>query len=126
MSSANQWQLVRKLMRTPGFDHVMGTTRRRVVQDNARRLLVAQHEADRQLYRAMVSDASLPLHVRLQVQRLFETEMTRDAHGTRIQRRDIITGRPRSVRDVFRLTRMTMRHLSHRGFLPGLTKAIWG
>lgn len=125
MSLVNKWQMVNKLVKVPGFDHMMGTVRKRAVQDNAWRLLVHQYEADRQLYRAMISDATLPLHIRLQVQRLFETEMPPNAHGTRVQRRDIITANPRSVRNFCRLSRMNMRHLAHRGFLPGVTKAIW-
>ena len=90
-----------------------------------RRLLVQEYEADRTLYKAMTQDQSLPLHVRLQAQRLFETEMPRDAYPTRVVNRCVLTGRSRGVHRFARLSRIMIRQLAHYGLLPGVAKASW-
>ena len=53
------------LTRLPGVAFALGN--RRILKDHIRRLLVQQHEADRTLYKAMVTDTTLPLDHRLQV-----------------------------------------------------------
>lgn len=61
----------------------------------------------------------------LQVQRLFETEMPRDAAANRVKNRCVLTGRSRSVHRFARLSRIMVRQLAHLGLLPGVSKASW-
>ncbi|GAX80404.1 hypothetical protein CEUSTIGMA_g7843.t1 [Chlamydomonas eustigma] len=109
--------------RLPNIAHVLGS--RRIQRDHFRRLAVQEHEAERTLYKAMTHDQSLPLDIRLQVQRLFETEMPRDAAANRVKNRCVLTGRSRSVHRFSRLSRIMVRQLAHYGLLPGVTKATW-
>ena len=61
----------------------------------------------------------------LQVQRLFETEMPRDAAADRVKNRCVLTGRARSVHRFARVSRIMVRQLAHYGLLPGVAKANW-
>lgn len=110
-------------LRLPQIVHLL--TPKRVLKDHTRRLLVEQHEADRQLYKAMVTDTSLPLGMRLQVQRLFESELPKDSAATRVVNRCVLTGRARGVQRFARISRIMIRQLAHHGFLPGVSKASW-
>lgn len=114
---------IKQLFRLPGVTYALGA--RKVQKDHLRRLVVQEHEAERTLYKAMVTDATLPLAMRLQVQRLFETEMPRDAAAGRVKNRCVLTGRPRSVHRFARVSRLMVRQLAHYGMLPGVAKASW-
>ncbi|GLC41177.1 hypothetical protein PLESTB_001529900 [Pleodorina starrii] len=107
----------------PQYAFVLGS--RGNVKDHVRRLLVEQHEVDRQVFKAMTTDKSLPLDIRLQVQRLFETEVPRDSAPNRVVNRCVLTGRARGVQRFARLSRIMLRQLAHNGFLPGVAKASW-
>ncbi len=61
----------------------------------------------------------------LQVQRLFETELPRDASATRVKNRCVLTGRARAINKETRLSRIMFRQLAHVGLLPGYSKASW-
>lgn len=89
-------------------------------------LINAHSQADRVLYKAMVTDQTLALGLRLQVQRLFETEMPKDSAPSRVHNRCVLTGRPRSVHRFCRLSRIMIRQLAHYGQLPGVSKSSWG
>jgi len=89
------------------------------------RAQVAAFEVDRALYRAMKSDQSLPLSVRQQVQRFFETELPRDSSVHRVTRRCALTGRSHGVYRHYRLSRLMFRRLAAEGLLPGVRKATW-
>eukprot|EP00798_Chlamydomonas_sp_ICE-L_P028980 gene28980-32168_t len=109
--------------RLQGLAHIIGN--KRIMKDHLRRLVVQEHEADRTLYKAITSDQSIPLEMRLQVQRLFETEMPRDASAVRVKNRCVLTGRGRSVHRFAGLSRIMVRQLAHYGLLPGVSKANW-
>mmetsp|Transcript_5056 Transcript_5056/g.10982 ORF Transcript_5056/g.10982 Transcript_5056/m.10982 type:complete len:113 (+) Transcript_5056:50-388(+) len=109
--------------RLPQLAHIIGN--KRIQRDHFRRLLVQEHEADRAVYKAIVTDQTVPLDMRLQVQRLFETEQPRDASATRVKNRCVLTGRSRSVHRFARLSRIMVRQLAHYGLLPGVSKASW-
>lgn len=55
------------LTRLPGVAHALGTRSAQMLKDHVRRLTVQEHEVDRAVYKAMLSDATLPLEMRLQV-----------------------------------------------------------
>lgn len=111
-------------IKLPGIPFVIGRTNQ-ALRDHWRRQVVAAYEADRALYKALVTDQSLPFGVRQQAQRLFETELPRDSAATRVRNRCMLTGRPRAVYREFRLSRHMFRQLASEGWLPGITKASW-
>ncbi len=45
--------------------------------------------------------------------------------SSRIVRRCEITGRPRGVYRKFRISRIMLRELAHKGMIPGMRKASW-
>ncbi len=51
--------------------------------------------------------------------------MPRDASATRLRNRCRITGRSRGYLRKFEMSRIKFRELSHRGEIPGVTKASW-
>lgn len=111
-------------LRIPGIPYLIGRTNR-AIKDHWRRQTAAAYEADRALYKAMVTDQTLPFAARQQAQRLFETEVPRDSAATRIRNRCALTGRPRGVLRHFRLNRVLFRQLAGEGLLPGVHKASW-
>ncbi len=62
---------LRQLFRIPAIPYPIAAGTK-VQKDHLRRLIVQEHEAERALYKAMVTDTTLPLNIRLQV-RLFST-----------------------------------------------------
>jgi small subunit ribosomal protein S14 len=108
----------------PGIPYAIGRANR-LVRDKLRRDAVAAFEVDRALYKAIVSDQSLPYGARQQVQRLFETELPRDSAAVRVRSRCALTGRGRSVFSFFRLSRIMFRTFAKNGMLPGVKKASW-
>jgi small subunit ribosomal protein S14 len=109
--------------RLPQYAYILGN--RGIAKDHMRRLLFQQHEVDRAVFKAVTSDKSVPLEHRLQVQRLFETEVPRDSAANRVVNRCVLTGRARSVLRFARMSRIMVRQLAHGGFLPGIAKASW-
>lgn len=107
----------------PQYAFILGS--RGNVKDHLRRQLVEQHEVDRHVFKAIVTDKTLPMDVRVQVQHLFETEVPRDSAPNRVVNRCVLTGRARGVQRFTRLSRIMIRQLAHHGFLPGVSKASW-
>ncbi len=107
-----------------GLPHLIGRTNR-VIRDQLRRQTVAAFEVDRALYKAMISDQSLPYNVRQQVQRLFESELPRDSALARVSNRCALTGRSHGVYQESRLSRIMFRRMAAEGLLPGIKKASW-
>lgn len=111
-------------IRIPGMPYLIGRTNQ-ALRDHYRRQVAQAYEVDRALYKAMVTDQSLPFSVRQQIQRLFQTEVPRDSAQTRLRNRCALTGRPRGVYTHYRLSRHMFRQLASESMLPGITKASW-
>jgi small subunit ribosomal protein S14 len=111
-------------VRFAGIPYLIGRTNQ-ALRDHYRRQVAAAYEVDRTLYKAMVTDQSLPFGVRQQAARLFETEVPRDSAAVRLRNRCMLTGRPRGVFRHFRLSRHMFRQLASEGMLPGVSKASW-
>jgi ribosomal protein S14 len=111
-------------IRLAGIPYLIGRTNQ-ALRDHYRRQVAAAYEVDRALYKAMVTDQTLPFGVRQQIQRLFQTEVPRDSAVTRLRNRCALTGRPRGVFTHFRLSRHMFRQLANEGKLPGVSKASW-
>jgi small subunit ribosomal protein S14 len=108
----------------PGLPQLVGASRG-IYKDQLRRLLVQQYDADRTLYKALVNDQSLPIALRQQVQRLYDTDLPRDSSSVRVRNRCAVTGRPRGVYTFCGLSRHMFRKLASFGLLNGIKKASW-
>lgn len=49
----------------------------------------------------------------------------RDASATRVRNRDAVDGRPRGHLRTFGLSRVRVREMAHKGYLPGVSKSSW-
>ncbi|WP_280769624.1 30S ribosomal protein S14 [Salipaludibacillus daqingensis] len=52
-------------------------------------------------------------------------KLPRDSSPTRLTNRCELTGRPRGVLRKFKLSRIALRELAHKGQVPGVKKASW-
>ena len=52
-------------------------------------------------------------------------QLPRDASPTRSKNRCALTGRSRAYLRKFKISRMMLRELAHKGMIPGLKKASW-
>jgi small subunit ribosomal protein S14 len=53
------------------------------------------------------------------------SRLPRDASPTRSNNRCQLTGRSRAYLRKFKISRMMLRELAHKGMIPGLKKASW-
>ena len=93
-------------------------------KNERRKKLVAQYAPKFAKLKAMANDKSLDETERLMA-RLKMAELPRNAHPTRIRNRCEITGRPRSVYRINKLSRIALRDLGSKGLVPGLVKSSW-
>nr|QOI17216.1 mitochondrial ribosomal protein S14 [Hepatica maxima] len=96
----------------------------RNIQDHKRRLLAAKYEVRRKLYKALCKDPDLPSDMR-EKHRYKLSKLPRNSSFTRVRNRCISTGRPRSVYELFRFSRIVFRDLASRGLLMGVKKSSW-
>ncbi|PON34209.1 Ribosomal protein [Trema orientale] len=94
------------------------------IRDNHRRILAAQYELRRRLYKAISNDPSLPDDVR-EENRYKLSKLPRNSSFTRVRNRCVFTGRARGVYAAFRMSRIVFRELANRGMLNGVKKASW-
>ena len=52
-------------------------------------------------------------------------KLPRDSNPIRLRNRCNLTGRPRGYYRKFGLSRIALRELANKGFIPGVTKASW-
>nr|YP_007890560.1 ribosomal protein S14 [Histiona aroides]AGH24054.1 ribosomal protein S14 [Histiona aroides] len=94
------------------------------VKDKKRRLKYVKNESKRLQLLAIANNLSLPMEVRFKA-RLGLTDLPKDSSITRIRNRCILTGRPRGVHSLFRLSRIKIRELISQNKIPGLRKSSW-
>lgn len=111
-------------IRLPYIPYTIGANNS-LVRDHMRRQAVQAFEVDRAVFKAIVTDQSLPYSVRQQVQRMFETEVPRDSAAVRVRNRCALTGRARGVNRFYRISRIMFRTLANEGMLPGVRKHNW-
>nr|UJT97729.1 ribosomal protein S14 [Acer truncatum] len=78
---------------------------KRNIRDHKRRLLAAKYE-----YKAFYKDPDLPSEMR-DKHRYKLSKLPRKSSFARVRNRCIFTGRPRSVYEFFRISRIVFRHL---------------
>nr|UJP67987.1 ribosomal protein S14 [Dinetus racemosus] len=91
------------------------------IRDHKRRLLAAQYELRRKLYKAFCKDPYLPSDMRDK----HRYKLPRNSSFARVRNRCIFTGRPRSVYEFFLIYRIVFRGLASRGPLMGIKKSSW-
>lgn len=110
--------------RLPYIPYTIGSNNH-MVRDHMRRQAVQAYEVDRTVFKAIVTDQSLPYSVRQQVQRMFETEVPKDSAAVRVRNRCALTGRARGVNSFYRISRIMFRQMAVEGLLPGVKKHVW-
>ncbi|CAI9086945.1 OLC1v1020884C1 [Oldenlandia corymbosa var. corymbosa] len=97
---------------------------KRVMKDHNRRLMAEKFEVKRNLYKALCRNPDLPAELR-EKQRYKLSKLPRNSAFSRIRNRCILTGRPRAVYQLFRMSRICFRELASKGALMGIKKASW-
>lgn len=97
---------------------------KRNIRDHKRRLLAAKYELRRKLFKAFCKDPDLPSDMR-DKHRYKLSKLPRNSSMARVRNRCIFTGRPRSVVEFFRISRIVFRELASRGSLMGIKKSSW-
>jgi small subunit ribosomal protein S14 len=95
-----------------------------VLRDKRRIALVEKFKTKRAELRQRLKDPSLSLEEKLEVQARF-AKLPRNSCPARITRRCEITGRSHAVYRKFKISRIMLRDLAHKGQLPGVRKSSW-
>ncbi|PZA12368.1 30S ribosomal protein S14 [Rhodopseudomonas palustris] len=95
------------------------------IEKNNRRKKMAKNAAPKRArLKAVIADKSKPMEERFAAT-LKLAEMPRNSSATRIRNRCDLTGRPRSVYRLNKLSRIAIRDLGSKGLVPGLVKSSW-
>ena len=96
----------------------------KIFNDKLHRLVVAQHEVQRNTLRYMTHNQALPLNVRYvaQFQLSQLPKVTTEHH---LSRRCMLTGRGKGIIREFNMARHQFRQLALQGKLPGVRTASW-
>ena len=95
-----------------------------IEKNNKRRKMVAKYADRRATLKAMVADKTVSLEERFNAQ-LKLNELPRDASPSRVRNRCEVTGRPRAFYRKLKMSRICLRNLGNRGFVPGMVKSSW-
>ena len=95
-----------------------------IEKNNKRRKMVAKYADRRATLKAMISDKTTTLEERFKAQ-LQLNELPRDASPSRVRNRCEVTGRPRAFYRKLKMSRISLRELGNRGFVPGMVKSSW-
>lgn len=95
-----------------------------VRKNERRRKMVAMYDAKRRHLKSVVRDKTISLGERFATHQLLAA-LPRNSSKTRIRNRCELTGRGRGYYGKFRVSRLCLRELVARGYLPGVVKASW-
>jgi small subunit ribosomal protein S14 len=95
-----------------------------ITRDAARRIKYKHNELKRQALLAIYHDLHLSAKTR-QIAMEELQDLDRNSSLTRINRRCVITGRPRGVLRRYRISRLVFRKAALQGHIPGVFKASW-
>ena len=95
------------------------------VERNLKRERLAKQFANRRAkLKALIKDQSASPEDRFEAV-LKLAELPRNSSPTRFRLRCAVTGRPRGNYRKFKLCRIQLRELGHRGQIPGMVKSSW-
>jgi small subunit ribosomal protein S14 len=95
-----------------------------IEKNNRRKKMTANAAAKRARLKAIISNQDLPMEERFTAT-LKLAQMPRNSSATRIRNRCEVSGRPRSVYRINKLSRIALRDLGSKGVVPGLVKSSW-
>lgn len=96
-----------------------------IIRDQKRRAQLLKFELKRLQYKALSHDRrSLSSDLRYEYS-LKLSKLPKNSSKTRIRNRCLITGRPRSIYRLFRVSRIVFRDLASQGAIMGVKKASW-
>jgi small subunit ribosomal protein S14 len=95
-----------------------------IEKNNKRRKLAAQYAERRTVLKAMVCDKSSSLEERFNAQ-LKLNQLPRNASPVRVRNRCEVSGRPRGFYRKLKMSRIALRELGNRGYVPGMVKSSW-
>ena len=93
-------------------------------RDRRRMQLIEKYAERRAELRARLKDQSASMEEKLEIQKAF-SKLPRNSCPTRLKRRCLITGRPRAYYRKFGMSRIAMREMALKGYLPGVRKSSW-
>lgn len=96
---------------------------KRNIRDHIRRLLAAKYELTRNLCKALCKDPNLSFDLR-ETHRYNLSKLPRNRSFGRVRNRCIYTGRPRSVYELFRVSRIVFRGLASSGSFDGRQESV--
>lgn len=96
----------------------------RTIRDIKRRKLVDKYEIKRLFLKSLVMNENLSNDVRTKAQ-LKLSQLPANSSKTRVNSKCVLTNRSKSVYKLFKLSRIMVRQLSHKGLIPGVTKSSW-
>lgn len=95
-----------------------------VLRDQRREKLIAKYAEKRAELRKRLNDPNVGYDEKIEIQKEF-AKLPRNSCPTRLNRRCKITGRSRGYYRKFGISRIALRELGHKGYLPGLRKSSW-
>ncbi len=95
-----------------------------VLRDQRREQLTKKHAEKRAELRKRLNDRNVSIEEKLEIQQQF-AKLPRNSCPTRLNRRCKISGRSRGYYRKFQISRIALRELALRGFLPGVRKSSW-
>ena len=95
-----------------------------VLRDKKREKLIAKYAEKRKDLRARLNDPEVSIDEKLEVQKQF-AKLPRNSCPTRLNRRCRVSGRSRGYYRKFQISRIALRELGLRGYLPGVRKSSW-
>ncbi len=93
-------------------------------KNERRKKLVEKNAAKYAKLKEIANDESRDETERL-IARLKMAELPRNGNPTRVRNRCALTGRSRADYSKFRLSRIMLRELAHKGLIPGGGKSSW-
>jgi len=95
-----------------------------IERDKKRRYLFNKFEKKRLELSSIIHNKALPQNIRWKATQKLAS-LPKDSSKTRLRNRCVLTGRGRATYRQFRLSRIMLRDLGGKGFIPGLRKSSW-
>jgi small subunit ribosomal protein S14 len=95
-----------------------------VLRDKRREKLIAKYAEKRAELRKRLNDANVQFEEKMEIQKEF-AKLPRNSCPTRLNRRCKVSGRSRGYYRKFQISRIALRELGLKGYLPGVRKSSW-
>ncbi len=95
-----------------------------IEKNKRRQRLVAKYAARREALKAIANDQTKAADERFAA-RLKLAELPRNSAKVRVRNRCQLTGRPRAYYRKLKMSRLALRELTSKGYVPGMVKSSW-